>query len=61
MAAEQDGEILILHGTALGLDHYDDGRLGRRIEAGKVVAAVAPFLQEQRPSPRWPTFRRRGQ
>jgi hypothetical protein len=48
IAAEQDGEILMLYGTALGLDHYDGDRLARRIEAGKVVGAVVPFRQEQR-------------
>ncbi len=50
IAAEQDGEILVLYGTALGLDHYDDDRLGRRIDAGKVVGAIVPFQQERLPA-----------
>jgi hypothetical protein len=44
--ADQDGEVLVLYGTVLGLNRYDAGNVARRIAAGKVVAGVIPFGQD---------------
>ncbi len=44
--AVYDGKILLVYGTALQLDRYDPDHLTRRIEAGKVVAGVIPFAQD---------------
>ena len=44
--ADRDGEVLALYGTALGLDLYAAGNVARRIAAGKVVAGIIPFGQD---------------
>jgi hypothetical protein len=53
--ADRDGEILLLKGTALRLDQYDADHVGRRIAAGKVLAGVIPFAQDDGTAPPLPS------
>jgi hypothetical protein len=52
--ADRDGEILLLNGTALRLNEYSADRLNERIAAGKVLAGVIPFAQDDGSAPPLP-------
>lgn len=45
--AEQEGEVLLVYGTALHLVDFDSDHLGRRAERGKVIAGVVRYLRRE--------------
>jgi hypothetical protein len=52
--ADRDGEILLLNGTVLRLDQYSADHVNERIAAGKVLAGVIPFAQDDGTAPLLP-------
>lgn len=45
--ADSEGEVLLVHGTALQLDRFDPEHFRRRVESGKVVAGCVPFTRRE--------------
>jgi hypothetical protein len=41
--ATREGAVLLVHGTALQLDHFDPEHFGRRVRLRKVIVGVLPY------------------